>query len=459
MTGSSDGDTNACAHCGAARRPDDRFCSACGEPVGGCAACAFDRPTDRFCHACGRPRRQQTSDGPLAGLRVLDIGNMLAGPFCSRVLADFGAEVIKVELPQGDPIRGWRAQYQGESLFWAVLARNKRPIVLDLRTEEGRTTLRDLAATADIIVENFRPGTIERWGLDYESLARVNPGLILVRISGYGQTGPYSDRAGFASVAEGMGGLMHLTGHPDRPPARSGVSLADTVAGLYGAFGAMMAALDRQNSGRGQVVDVALTDTVISLLDDNVLAADALGMVRGRFGAGIEGIAPTNVYPTRDGRWAVIGANSDSLFARLAGVLGRPEWLEDERYVKSLPRASHQIELDEKIAAETSRYDIEDLLARLTEAGIPCGPVYTSADILKDPHFNERGSIIPVLLEGSSKVVRQPGIVPRLTRTPGKVRHGGKPIGADTEAVLADLRPAGSTEHPERPASIPPTDH
>lgn len=439
MTESTRSRAATCIHCAASRRDRDNFCPACGEPRAACAVCRFASPTDGYCRICGRPRRLDTSDGPLAGLRVLDIGNMLAGPFCSRILADFGAEVLKVELPQGDPIRGWRAQHQGESLFWAVLARNKRPIVLDLRTADGRATLRRLTVTADILVENYRPGTIERWGLDYDSLAAENPGLILVRVSGFGQTGPYSDRAGFASVAEGMGGLMHLTGHPDRPPARSGVSLADTVAGLYGAFGALAALRERQVSGRGQVVDVALTDTVISLLDDNVLAADALALVRGRFGAGIEGIAPTNVYPTRDGKWAVIGANSDSLFAKLAQALGRPEWLADERYVKSIPRAQRQIELDEQIGVETRKYPLDDLLSRLAEAGIPSGPVYTSADILQDPHFNARGSIVPVPLEGSGVVVRQPGIVPRLTRTPGRIRHGGKAIGADTEAVLAEL--------------------
>lgn len=439
MSSGPHSDTTTCAHCSAALTSGDRFCAACGEPAAGCATCRLPAPTDRYCRDCGRPRRIDARDGPLAGIRILDIGNMLAGPFCSRILGDFGAEVIKVELPDGDPIRGWRAQYEGESLFWAILGRNKRPIVLDLRTEESRQTLRRLAATADILVENYRPGTLEKWGLDYETLAAANPGLIIVRVSGFGQTGPNSHRAGFASVAEGMGGLMHLTGHPDRPPARSGVSLADSVAGLYGAFGAVAALHERQISGRGQVVDVGLTDTVISLLDDNVPAADAVGIVRGRFGASIEGIAPTNVYPTRDGRWAVIGANSDTLFARLAKALNRPDWLEGDKYVKSIPRAQRQLELDEEISSETRRYDIDDLLALMAEAGIPSGPVYTSADILADRHFNERGSIISVPLEISGKAVRQPGIVPRLTRTPGRIRHGGKAIGAETDAVLAEL--------------------
>jgi crotonobetainyl-CoA:carnitine CoA-transferase CaiB-like acyl-CoA transferase len=375
---------------------------------------------------------------PLAGLRVLDLGNMVAASYCSRMFADFGAEVIKVELPRGDPVRGWRTHHKGMSLFWALLGRNKKTITLNLRHPTGQEIARKLAARCDIIIENFSPGTMEGWGLGYEALSAGNPGLIMVRISGFGQTGPRKDMAGFASVAEAMAGLTYMTGSPDGPPSRSGVSLADTLAGIYGAFGAMVALHERQRTGLGQVVDSALTEGVLSILDDVIPAYDKLGTVRERAGGAIPGIAPSNNYPTADGKWIVIGGNNSNVFRRLMRVLGQPELADDPRYATDKNRSLHHLELDALIAEWTRQHPLAYLLECLEAAEVPAGPINSVAEMVNEPQFIERDSIQSVPI-GEDETLRMAGIVPRLTRTAGTISHVGRAIGADTEAILTEL--------------------
>jgi crotonobetainyl-CoA:carnitine CoA-transferase CaiB-like acyl-CoA transferase len=375
---------------------------------------------------------------PLADLRVLDLGNMVAASYCSRMFADFGADVIKVELPRGDPMRGWRSHHNGISLFWALLGRNKRTLTLNLRHPTGQEIARKLAAQCDIVVENFSPGTMEKWGLGYEALSAENPGLIMVRISGFGQTGPRKDMAGFASVAEAMAGLTYITGSPDGPPSRSGVSLADTLAGIYGAFGALVALHERQRTGLGQVVDTALIEGVLSILDDVIPAYDKLGTVRERAGGAIPGIAPSNNYPTADGKWIVIGGNNSNVFRRLMHVLGRPELADDPRYATDKNRSLHHLELDALIADWTKQHPLAYLLECLQAAEVPAGPINSVAEVVNEPQFIERESIQKVPI-GENETLLMPGIVPRLTRTPGAISHAGRSIGADTDAILVEL--------------------
>jgi succinyl-CoA--D-citramalate CoA-transferase len=377
--------------------------------------------------------------GPLAGLRVLDLGNMIAGPTCGRVLADFGADVIKVEQPgRGDPLRGWRAQYRGHSLFWKSLARNKRAITLDLRQEEGQALCRRLYRAVDIVVENFRPGVLERWGLAYAQVEERCPHLVMVRISGYGQTGPYRDRAGFGGVAEAMAGVRFLTGYPDRPPTRVGFALADSVAGLYGACAALAAVEERRRSGRGQEIDVALTEAVFSLLDDLLPAYQKLGVVAQRHGTGLPGVAPSGIYPTRDGRHVVIGANNDNVFRRLAALMGRADWLADPDLAADQGRGRRQAELDEGVAAWTTQFPLEELTARLAEAGVPAGPVYDIAGISRDPHFRERG-MIRMIDDPDVGALALAGVVPRFGRTPGAIAWAGPRLGAHNAEVYGEL--------------------
>ena len=375
---------------------------------------------------------------PLAGLRVLDLGNMVAASYCSRMFADYGAEVIKVELPRGDPVRGWRTHYNGVSLFWALLGRNKKTITLNLRHPMGQEIARKLAAQCDIVVENFSTGTMEGWGLGYEALSAENPGLIMVRISGFGQTGPRKDMAGFASVAEAMAGLTYITGSLDGPPSRCGVSLADTLAGIYGAFGALVALQERQHTGRGQVVDTALTEGVLSILDDVIPAFDKLGTVRERAGGAIPGIAPSNNYPTADGKWIVIGGNNSNVFRRLMRVLGQPELADDPRYATDKNRSLHHLELDALIAEWTRQHPLAYLLECLQAAEVPAGPINSVAEVVNEPQFTDRESIQTVPI-GENETLQMAGVVPRLTRTPGTISHVGRPIGADTEAILREL--------------------
>ncbi len=377
--------------------------------------------------------------GPLTGLRVLDLGNMIAGPFCARLLGDLGADVIKVEQPgRGDPIRGWRGQYAGHSLLWKLVNRNKRAITLDLHAEAGQALVRRLYGVVDIVVENFRPGVLERWGLGYAQVETQYPRLIMVRISGYGQSGPYRDRAGFGGVAEAMAGARFLSGYPDRPPTRVGFALADTVAGLYGAFAATAAAAERSRSGRGQEVDVALTESVFSLLDDLLPAYQKLGVVGARHGTGLPGVAPSNIYPTRDGQYVVIGANNDNVFRRLATLMGREDWLADPDLAHDQGRGRRQAELDAGVSAWTSRLTLQDVTEALAQAGVPAGPAYDIAGVVNDPQFRDRGMIATVE-DADVGPLALPGVVPKFSRTPGHIAWAGPRTGQHNEDVYAGL--------------------
>lgn len=380
-----------------------------------------------------------TAAGPLAGLRVLDLGNMIAGPFCARLLGDFGADVIKVEQPgRGDPVRGWRSQYRGHSLLWKTLNRNKRTVTLDLHAEEGQALARRLYAASDIVVENFRPGVLERWGLGYRQIESECPRLIMVRISGYGQTGPYRDRAGFGGVAEAMSGVRFLTGFPDRPPTRVGFALADTAAGLYGAFAAVAAVHERGRSGHGQEIDVALTEATFSLLDDVLAAYQKLGYVAQRHGTGLPGVAPSSIYPTRDGQYIVIGANNDNVFRRLAALMGRTEWLADPELANDQGRGRRQAELDAAVGEWTAQHDLPPLNDLLAEHGVPAGPVYDIAGVVEDPQFRARGAIIEVE-DPDVGPLALPGVVPRMSRTPGHIAWAGARQGQHNTEVYAEL--------------------
>ncbi len=379
----------------------------------------------------------------LDGVRVLELGQLLAGPFCGRLLGDLGAEVIKIESPgKPDPLREWgHARHEGRSLWWAVQSRNKKCVTLDLRSERGQELLLRLAEEADALVENFRPGTLERWGIGPDRLWEVNPRLVIARVSGYGQTGPYAERAGFASVAEAMGGLRHINGFPDEPPPRIGISLGDSLAGLFAAQG-VLAALYRRDAlggGRGQVVDVSLMEACFALLEGAVPEFDRLGIVRGPQGTTLKGVAPSNIFRSRDGTWMVIAANNDALFRRLAEAMGRPELADDERFATHLARGERQEELDTVIAAWAAEHDARWLDDTLNAAGVVCGPIYTVADIFADPQFRARDMLVPHHDPGFGEFVG-PGIVPKLSETPGEVRWSGTwEEGSHNDEVLGGL--------------------
>ncbi len=380
------------------------------------------------------------TQGPLSGLRVIEMGSLIAGPFCGQVLGDFGAEVIKLEDPKvGDPMRQWgRSKPQGLSPWWPVIGRNKKSVTIDLRTDEGRDIARALIAKADVVVENFRPGTLEKWGMGYEALAKTNPGLVMARVSGFGQTGPYAKRAGYALVGEAMGGLRHITGEPDRNPARAGISIGDSLSGLNAALGVMMALHARQRTGKGQVVDVAIYESVLTVMENLITEYDLTGYVRERSGAVLPGIAPSNVYPTKSGELVLIGANQDTLFKRLCDLMGRPDLAEDVRYRDHAARGVHQNELDARIAAWTADQDIDDLLPKLEAAGLATGRIYRAPDMLTDPQFAARDSIVttphPVFGE-----IKMQNAFPKLTGTPGGVRWTGPTLGEHTDAVLNEV--------------------
>ena len=376
--------------------------------------------------------------GPLDGVRVLELGQVVAGPFCGQVLADLGADVVKVEPPgTGDVLRQWGwSPDGGDSLWWRVAARGKRSITVDLRTADGQALVRRLARDVDVLVENFRPGTLERWGLGYEQLTADNPGLVLVRISGFGQDGPYSQRAGYAAVGEAMGGLRALTGYPDRPPVRVGISLGDSLTGLMGALGALAALHERQRTGQGQVVDAAIYESVLALTEGLVPEWAAGAPVRGRTGTSLAGIAPSNIYPTADGS-VLVAANQDTVFLRLTRAMGRPELAQDPRFVDHRARGAHADELDELVSQWTVGQRAQDVLAALHEVGVPCGLLYTPADMADDPHFQARQSLVEVT-DPEAGPVLMPAVAPRLSRTPGSVRWTGPRLGEHTEQVLAE---------------------
>ncbi len=376
----------------------------------------------------------------LAGLRVLELGQLLAGPFAGHLFAGFGAEVIKVEPPGiGDAIRKWRKLEGGTSLWWRSLARGKRSVTCDLRKEAGRALLRRLIASGiDIVIENFRPGRMEEWGLGYEDLRAIDPRIIMVRVSGYGQTGPYRDRPGFANVAEAFGGLRYVSGFPERPPVRTGVSLGDSLAGLHAAFATLAAVHERERSGEGQQIDVALYESVLSIMESLVPEYDRLGHVRERTGSALPGIVPSNTYRCADDRYVVIGANGDALFRKLMHAIGRAELAEDPRLRHNDGRSEHAEELDAAIDAWTSAHEQAHVLRALVEADVPSGPINSAADLFADPHVAARELLEPITLPDGS-TLRVPRITPILSRTPARSHFAGPELGAHNEEVYGAL--------------------
>ena len=385
---------------------------------------------------------------PLEGVRVVEMGSFLAGPFCGQLLADFGAEVIKVEPPgKGDPMREWgRHRKGGKTLWWPIIARNKKSVTLNLREAEGQELARRLIAEADVVVENFRPGTLERWGLGYDDLKEINPGLVMVRVSGYGQTGPYRDQAGFGSIGEAMGGIRHVTGFPDRPPPRVGISLGDSLAATFGALGAVTALYNREaNGGRGQIVDVGIYEAVLALMESTIPEYALAGHVRGRTGGILPFVAPSNTYPTSDGDYDVIGANADTVFARFAKAIGHPEWAEGERYATHNARGENQEELDERISDWTGEYAAEEILEIMRKASVPAGKLFTAKDMVEDPHYEARENVV-VVEDPEMGPFPMHNVVPRLTETPGKVRWTGPALGQHNDEVYGDLLKLGEEE-------------
>lgn len=377
--------------------------------------------------------------GPLAGLRVLELGSFIAGPFAGQLLADYGAEVIKIETPDaGDPMRHWGVTHGGQSLWWPAIARNKKSVTVDLRTERGQEIVRSIARNCDIVLENFRPGTLKAWGLDYDTLSAVAPGIIHVHVSGYGQTGPKSDEAGFGSVAEAVGGIRYTTGSPDRPPARAGISLGDALGGLFAVIGVLAAVVERRTSGRGQEVDIAIYEAVLALMESLLADYAVAGVERMRSGPVLPGVAPSNVYPTADGKDIVIAANADRVFQRLVGAMGAPELATDEAFATHAARGSNATKLDELISRWTAQRASAELLDLLSSSGVPAGLINTAATMLRDEHFVAREMI---LWHENDEFGRFPmnGIVPKFSRTPGRVNTLGPALGVHTDEVLEAL--------------------
>jgi crotonobetainyl-CoA:carnitine CoA-transferase CaiB-like acyl-CoA transferase len=381
------------------------------------------------------------ADPPLHGLRAIEFGQLLAGPYTGTLLGDFGAEVIKVEAPgDGDAMRDWgRLRHNGHSLWWSILARNKRSVTLNLREPAGQRIAADLAATADIVLENFRPGTMEKWGLGPDEVHERNPGCIYARVSGYGQTGRYSERPGFASASEAIAGLRYINGYPGEAPPRNGISLGDTLAAQSAFQGILLALYAREKGATGQVVDAAIVDACFAMFESAVTEFEKTGHIRQPTGPRLPRIAPSNVYLSKDGKWVVIAANHDTLWRRLAKLMGRPELGEDERFATHHARGEHEDLLDEIIGEWAGGHTAEELDTILNEGGVVCGPVYTAQDVYEDPHFRERG----LLVDHTDEVHGQmtvPGVVPKLSLTPGGIRQAARwTVGADTEAVLEEL--------------------
>jgi formyl-CoA transferase len=368
-----------------------------------------------------------TPTGALDGIRVLELGTLIAGPFAGRLLGDMGAEVIKVEPPDApDPLRTWgQAERDGHHFFWTVQARNKKAITLNLRKERGRELFLELVERADLIVENFRPGTLEKWNLGYDVLRQRNPGIILVRVSGYGQSGPDAQRAGYASVAEAVSGLRHLNGFPGGPPPRLALSLGDTLAGMFAAQGALAALYRRSISGEGQVVDAAITESCLAIQESTIPDYDVGGVVRGPSGTRLDGIAPSNIYRAADGSWVVIAANQDTLFRRLCQAIGRPELSTDDRFATHVARGRNQDELDKLIGDWAAGKQPAEIIEVLTAAGVVAGPINTVAEVVADPQLRARGMLVEHYDERIGEAVLGPGVVPQLSATPGRVRNAG----------------------------------
>ena len=390
-------------------------------------------------HAAGAEPQSEASL-PLAGVRVLELGTLIAGPYASALLAQFGAEVIKVEAPgQGDPLRSWRKLHGGTSLWWYTQSRNKKSMTLDLKQPDAQRIVRELAGSADILIENFRPGTLEKWGLGWEELHRLHPKLIMVRVSGFGQSGPYKDRPGFAAIAESMGGLRYLVGEPGRAPVRTGVSLGDTLASLYGVIGAMMAMHHlRAHGGSGQFIDVALYEAVFGIMESLIPEYSDQGFVRERSGATLPGIAPSNTYLCRDGRYVIIAGNADSIYRRLMQAIGRDDLADDPRLARNDGRVRLADMLDQAIGAWTAGHDLPYVLEVLEAAEVPCGRIYTAADIHADEHYRARGMLEEHTLPDGARV-EFPGVVPRLSATPGRTRWLGPALGEHTAEILREL--------------------
>jgi formyl-CoA transferase len=376
--------------------------------------------------------------GALSGLKVIELGQLIAGPFAAKTLADFGAEVIKIEPPgSGDPLRQWRLLKDGTSVWWQVQSRNKRSLALDLKQAEAQDIVRKLASEADVLIENFRPGAMESWGLGPDVLQKLNPGLIILRISGYGQTGPYKDKPGFGVVAEAMGGMRHLSGEPGRLPVRVGISIGDTLASLHGVIGILMALHEKQKSGLGQVIDVALYEAVFNCMESLLPEFSEFGAVRGPAGSALPGIAPTNAYLCKDG-CALIAGNGDSIFKRLMSTIGREDLGADPSLSSNAGRVKRVEELDAAIGAWTAKLTVTEVLAALDAAAVPAGRIYTVQDIANDPHYLARGMLEEVQMYDGS-LLKVPGMVPKLSRTPGLHRRNAPNLGQDTDAVLAEL--------------------
>ncbi len=384
------------------------------------------------------PRPSAT--GPLVGLRVIEFGQLLAGPFCGQLLGDLGADVIKVEDPlRGDPLRQWgRTLPEGESLWWSIVGRNKRSITLNLREEDGQAVAKQLIATADVVIENFRPGTMERWGMSYEELKKLNPRLIMVRVSGFGQTGPYSTRAGYGAIGEAMGGLRYVVGDPSTPPSRVGISIGDTLAAMFATVGALAALRERDHSGEGQVIDSAIFESVLAVMESIVPEWEIGGYQRERTGAVLPNIAPSNVYPTADGGWILIAANQDTVFARLCAVMGQPELATDERFVTHIARGTNQTMLDDLIADYTRTVPTETLESLLHDNGVPVGRIYQVKDMLEDEHFTARQSLAKVPHPKFGEMSMQ-NVFPRFSRTNGSIRWPGAALGEHTKEVLEEI--------------------
>ena len=380
------------------------------------------------------------AQGPLKGLKVVEICSTIAGPACARMMADFGAEVIKIEPPEGDAVRQMGRHEGDVSLYAATILRGKQSVAIDLKHEEGRRLALEIIRGADILVENNRPGVMERLGMGYEALSALNPGLVMVRISGYGQDGPYAQRPGYGAICEAVGGVRHMTGDPDRPPARVALATTDYLTATYASFGAMMAIVDRFRTGRGQVVDVALYETAFSQMEPYVPAFERLGVVPARVGPNLPSMAPNSLYPTRDGDWMLIAANSNPTFARLVGAMGQPGLLTDPRFCDIRIRGTPAImkAIDELVAQWTRTLDAVPLEALLREAEVPSSRIYTIADIYQDPHYAARDMLVRVPHPQLGHTT-QAGVVPKLSATPGGIRHTGPVVGADTDAVLRSL--------------------
>lgn len=384
---------------------------------------------------------------PLSDIKVIELGQLIAGPYCGQVLADFGADVLKIEPPgKGDAMRQWgQSDPSGKPIWWNVIARNKRSMTLDLRKEAGQNVLRKLIRHVDVLIENFRPGTLEKWGLGYEALSEINPKLIMVRVTGFGQDGPYSQRAGYASVCEAMGGLRYVSGYPDRPPVRVGISLGDTLAGLHAALGAMMALHDRSRTGHGQVVDSSIFESVFGMMESIIPDYVLAGKVRERSGSFLPGIAPSNAYPASDGRDVVIGANQDTVFSRLCEVMGQPGLAQDPRFVSHRARGDNQAELDAIVATWTRTLPAKQIVDLLAAAGVPCSLIYSAPEMLDDEHFRARQSIVNVE-DSQGQVIPMQNVFPRLSRSPGKVRSAGPALGANTDHALQQWLGMSSSE-------------